>query len=345
LADELEPYCNSLLRVYCDIPRNLHAGLSERFGEPTTPVILTPDLTQAAMSYTVYIEILCGDDDLDKIRGVITHMIAEVSVDGIGLDIDPIEESPNQFIFDLANDIQAMSMHRADDLEPLATYEFSNFVINDNGKSPVALFESSFDERMVIFEENMPIEDVDNYSAKGTAYVYGDVDSPSLLIDESGMPILIGAYKYGADKPDGTPANSFEWIVTRIIMVPRMPNLDVLTHCLNSHPMLTGFGDGVFNFISPMLLISDVPSMQYLMMLGTLFTGFIDGNGATFVDHLILDDEVLSEVPIRDLYLYLTSIDEFYDVVGDFNIAMLKEHVRDFIGSADSYDKDDVIRH
>jgi len=124
-----------------------------------------------------------------------------------------------------------------------------------------------------------------------------------------------------------------------------MPNLDVLTHCLNSHPMLTGFGDGVFNFISPMLLISDVPSMQYLMMLGTLFTGFIDGNGATFVDHLILDDEVLSEVPIRDLYLYLTSIDEFYDVVGDFNIAMLKEHVRDFIGSADSYDKDDVIRH
>jgi len=346
LADELEPHCESLMKIFCDISRNMTDPLMDKFGQPTSPVVLTPEMSHKALTYTVYIEILCSDDALDKLRSVISHLLVEVSAEGTGLDIEPLEDDCSMtFLTALVNEIQALSEIRGDGLPLPSIYEFSHFTLSESNKTAIDIFEESFEADMVIFDPPMPIDGAEDYSARGTAYLYGDVNTPSVLVDDDGVPILIGTYQYEAENVDGSQAGKFEWVVTRIIMIPRMPNLEVLAHCLNTHPMQAGFGDGQYSYVSPLLLISDVESMKYLLQLGTLLSGFIDGNGVTFFDHYLLEDELLVEVPMNDLYMYLLSIDELYDFVGYFNTDTLKEHIKGFTASTDSYDKDKVIRH
>lgn len=346
LVGELEPHCAPMLKIFCDISRNMESDLTKTFGTPKTPVVLGSDLVEKSLTYTTYVEIQCDDVDVNKLMSIVAHLVAEVALEGVEVDIEPVDKDcPLGMMFDFAHEIQKISYERSASATSFNLFEFSTFMLGEGGRSAVDLFESSVDADMVILDPPMEIEGAGGYSARGTAYIYGDVNSPSVLVDENGLPVLVATYKYSANRPDGSELTVFDWVVTRVIMIPKMPNLEIMAHCLNTHPMQPGFGDGVFSYISPLLLVSDIPSMQHLMLMGTLLSGFVDGNGVTFIDHCLIDDDIIAELPIRDLYQYLSSVDELFSMIGDFGVDSLKEHALGFTASLESYDNNKITRH
>lgn len=355
LADELEPHCDSLLKINCDIARNLTDDLILKYGEEKGTFILDKDLVEKALDYTVYVEILCPDDSLDKISSVIAHLISEVSPPAqgedsaysVGVDIEPIDPNHYEpFIAKLVENTQILSANRSENLSPLVLYKFDAFKPASKNKTPVDMLDAALDAGMVIFEPPYQTGEEFSHSSKGTAYIYADVNNPAILVDDDGEPVIMARYHDDSLTPQGDRSEFMPgWVVLRVIAIPKMPSLAVIAHCLNNHPMQAGFGDGVFSFISPMLLLSKFDSARYVTLIGTVFNGFIDGNGVTFIDHIDIDGDFIAEIPMKDMYQYLLSIDELHEVAGDFSIELLKENVKDLRFSAESYDTEHVVKH
>jgi hypothetical protein len=85
--------------------------------------------------------------------------------------------------------------------------------------------------------------------------------------------------------------------------------------------------------------------MQDLIVMGTLFTGFVDAAGHFFIDHFSAEDGVITELPLLDLYLYLRGIEDLSETLGDYSTDILIDHVKSFTPSLESFDVDDISQH
>tara|TARA_R110001583_G_scaffold17575_5_gene70930 strand:+ start:4183 stop:5355 length:1173 start_codon:yes stop_codon:yes gene_type:complete len=355
LTDELEPHCESLMAIHCDVARNLSEDLNEMFAKKKGTFILNEEMTLKALDYTVYVDIHSPDESLDKLISTLSHIISEVSPPAkgedfdysVGVDIEPVEKYQNEdFIMQVIQKTQDLSAGRTESLSPLALYEFNTFKSANNNKTPIDMLNASLDAGMVVFDPPYQADESIEYSSKGTAYIYGDVNQPAALVDDQGEPVIMARYNDESMTPQGDKSTFVPgWVVLRVIVIPKMPTLDVVAHCLNNHPMMAGFGDGVFSFISPVLLLSGLDSARYLMMLDTVFGGFVDGNGATFIDHIDANGECIAEVPMVDMYQYLLNIESLYEVAGDFSVELLKDSIKEFRFSEESYDTEHIVKH
>ena len=355
LVDELEPHCDSLLNVHCDVARNIADELNAKFKEKEGTFILDKELSDMALDYTVFVEIICADESLEKLKSVVAHLISEVTPPAVGEDFDyqvgvdfePVDGCNNHaFLIGLVHKTQELSAIRTDGVTPLSLYEFDTFKAASKDKTPMDMLDASLDAGMVVFDPPYAVYEDAPHSSKGTAYIYADVNKPALLVGDDGEPVLMARYNDESMNPNGEPSTFTPgWVVLRVIAIPKMSSLDVVAHCLNTHPMQSGFGDGCFSYIFPLLMLSDLNSVKYVTLMGTIFNGFVDGNGATFVSHFDVDGGFFAEVPIKDFYHYLQYIDDLYSVVGDFSAELLKENVKEFVCSDESYNIEHVTKH
>lgn len=345
--DELEPFTLSNLKVYCDMPPDFGGKLSDLLNNSKEPILLPEPLVEKALEYVIYVEVYGDESGYPHLINLLVHMISNLCDEDLELRLKSISKNAEtkRFLLRLSNALRAFK--DAVYAGSLVENAFSLAQVEKHPDDYIKLFNGAAEKKMVVLDKPMIIEGVTPQSWQATAYIYSDkVNYPSLLIDESGTPILIASHDNKMLTPNGAEHESIpDWIVSRIILIPKMPTIEIAAHCINGHPFMTGFGDCAFNFISPILLFSDVKSMQDLIVMGTLFTGFVDAAGHFFIDHFSAEDGVITELPLLDLYLYLRGIEDLSETLGDYSTDILIDHVKSFTPSLESFDVDDISQH
>lgn len=345
LVNELLPHCNGVLQVKFDVARNLSDDL-KKLGLQKSAVLLSQEQVDKALSYNIWVEFKGDESQIEHVTSVLANLLASVSVEGTGIELVPIEiDGSTSVMPTFAQQIAEVSSLVFKNPVPNTPHGIGTFPLNKETHSATDYFDLSFASRMVVIDPPFKIDGVAYVTARGTAYVYGAVNAPLLLVDDDGRPILMAINQGVAETLHDTSAVHFDWVIVRVIMIPQIPNLNILSHCISNHPVIPGFGDCRYAYICPLGAMSEVTSMVSLMLAGYLFTGFSDANGVAFVDLYCPENRLIARLPMRDMHRYISSMEDIFSHKGSFHSSSLIEHAVGFIPSVDIYEPLKTIRH